>query len=365
MLRCISTAMLLFCCLAQAGAQARIAEIAEIEGVRENIVRGIGLVMGLNKTGDKAQASKRMVESVLSRNQINVEPSELGLGNYAMVLVTAKIDPFRRPGTKIDVTVSSMMDAGSLFGGVLLQTHLVGFDNETVYAIAEGSLAASGIGAEGGSGTSVTINHPTVATIPNGALIEKEIPMQITSSRGVVCFNLRNQDWVTAHNLETVVNKLYPGAARAVTAATIEVYVPEEMKSRLTHFIATIQDLVVDVHMVSKVVINARTGEIAAGKDVKISTVAVTYGKLNVTITEAPEPALANPFTNGPGVVSIPRTDVAITEEQRGLQVVPGGETVAKLAQSLNALGATPRQLIGIFETIKAAGALQAELVIK
>lgn len=346
-------------------AQSRIAEITDIEGVRDNVVRGIGLVVGLNKTGDKASLSKRMIQSVLERNQITVDTADLGAGNTAVVLVTARIDAFKRPGSKIDVTVSSMQDASSLFGGMLLETQLTGYDRTTVYAIAEGSLSATGVGAEGTSGTSVTINHPTVATIPNGATIEKEIPMQITDRRGVIRFNLKNEDWTTARNIETVINEKNAGVARAIDAGTVEVRVPDASRARVTPFIAQLQQLIVEVHMISKVIIDARTGVIVAGQDVKISTVAVTHGKLNVTISEAPEPALANPFTQGPGVVPIPRSDVQITEETRGLQVIPGGETVAKLAQSLNTLGASPRQLIGIFEAIKAAGALQAELIVK
>lgn len=345
--------------------QSRIAEITDIEGVRENIVRGIGLVVGLNKTGDKAALSKRMMQSVLQRNQINVDLGELGLGNAAVVLVTAKIDPFKRPGSRIDVVVSSMEDASSLFGGTLLETHLVGFDRETVYAIAEGPLSASGIGAEGQTGSSVTINHPTVATIPGGALVEKDIPMQITDRRGILKFNLKNQDWTTARNIETAINSKFAGSSKAVDAGSVEVRVPDKFKQTVTQFIAEIQKMTVETHMVSKIIIESRTGIIIAGQDVKISTVAVTHGKLNVTISEAPEAALANPFTQGPGIASVPKSDVSISEESRGLQVVQGGETVAKLAQSMNALGASPRQLIGIFEAIKAAGALQAELVIK
>lgn len=358
-------AILLFAATVRAQTVARVAEITDIEGVRENIVRGIGLVVGLNKTGDKAGVSKRLIQSVLQRNQITAEVSDLGLGNYAIVLVTARIEPFKRLGSRIDVTVSSMQDAASLYGGTLLETHLVGFDRETVYAIAEGPISGSGIGAEGSSGSSVTVNHPTVATMPNGALVEKEIPMQITNDRGMVVLNLKNQDWSTARNIERVVGEKYLGAARAVDGGSVEIRVPESHKNRVTEFIASLQDLKVDVHVVSKVIIDSRTGVIVAGQDVRIATVAVTHGKLNVTISETPEAAHANPFTRGEAIKELPRSDVQIQEETKGLQVVQGGETVARLAQSLNSLGASPRQLIGILEAIKAAGALQAELIVK
>lgn len=344
--------------------KARIAEITDIEGVRQNIVRGIGLVVGLNKTGDRSQLSQRMVASIMQNNRINASISELGTGNAAVVMVTAVIDPFKRPGSRIDVTISSIQDAKSLFGGVLLETHLLSFDRKTVYGVAEGPISVGGHGASGQSGSSVTINHPTVGTIPGGALMEKAIDMTITDRRGMVNFNLKNQDWTTSKNIAAAINRVHAATARSVNAGSVEVQVPDAFKQRVTEFIASIQDLVIDVHTVSRVVINERTGIITAGQNVRISTTAVAHGKLTVTIREEPQVAAAAPFTNGPGLMPVPLTDVKIEEEDNGLQVVQGGESVARLAMSLNALGASPRQLIEIFKALKAQGALQADLVI-
>ena len=344
--------------------QSRIAEITEIEGVRQNIVRGIGLVVGLNKTGDRSQLGQRMIASIMKNNRINASISELGSQNAAVVMVTATIDPFKRPGSRIDVTVSSIQDAKSLFGGVLMETHLTGFDRKTVYGIAEGPLSVGGLGATGASGSSITVNHPTVGTIPGGALIEKAIEMVIADRRGVVKLNLKNQDWTTSRNIAAAINAIHPATAKATNAGCVDVHVPENMRSRLTTFIAGIQDLVVAVHTVGRVVINERTGIVTAGQHVRISTTAVAHGKLTVTIREETEVAQAQPFTNGPALLPIPFSDVKIEEEKRGLQVMEGGESVARLAMSLNALGASPRQLIAIFKALKAQGALQADLVI-
>ncbi len=345
--------------------QARIGELTGIEGVRDNIIRGVGLVVGLNGEGDKSKLARRMIANVLKRSGVNALESDLDASNAAVVMVTARIDPFRRPGSRIDVTVSSMLDAKSLRGGTLLDTRLAGFDAETVYAIAEGPVVVNGVSAQGQSGSSVTINHPTVANIPNGALVEKAIPMRITDLRDVVTLNLKNQDWTTAYNIEKVVNGKYPGSARAVNAGVVEVKVPAALKDRVTEFIASIQDLTVEVHTVSKIVIDEKSGFIVAGANVRISKVAVAQGDLSVTVEEAPQPVVANSFTQGPSIAAVPRSRVSIEEEKSGLQVVKGGESVAQLAASLNALGASPRQLIAILQGIKAAGALHADLEVR
>ncbi len=345
--------------------QARIAEITDIEGVRDNQVSGIGLVVGLNGTGDKSILARRMAVSMFQKFGINTTPQEMKSDNIAVVQVTAKLDPFKRPGSKVDVVVSSLQDAKNLFGGTLMETLLYGKDRKTVYAIAEGPISAAGLEASGQSGSSVTINHPTSASMPNGARVEKAVPMSIFDSRNVVRFQLKNQNWKTAANVEEAINRMFPGVARATNAGMIEVKIPPQWKDRVTEFIATIQDIRVKVDMVSKLIINRKTGVIVAGENVRISKVAVAVGSINITIEEAPQPVVAQPFTEGPSLGAVPRSVATISQEKRELSVLPGGTSVAELAASLNELKLSPNQLISILEEIKAAGALHAEMEIR
>ncbi len=348
-----------------AGAQARIAEIADLEGVRDNYVKGIGLVVGLNGTGDGTDITKRMLANMLTRSNVNATMSEVDSKNAAVVMVTARLSPFKRPGGRLDVDVACINNASSLQGGTLVETYLMGPDQQTVYAIAQGPVSTPSKRAEGQSGSSVTVSHPTVATVPNGALIEKAVDMQIHDSRNIITLNLKNQNWNTAANVAKAIEEKHAGAARAVDAGMIEVKIPADWLGRVTEFIASIQELRVEVDMISKVIVNRKTGVIIAGQDVRISKVAVAQGSISVTIEETPIPVTAAPFTEGPSIAAVPRSEVQVTEENRGLKVVDGGESVASLAASLNALGVLPSELISILEAIKAAGALHAELEVR
>ena len=364
--RTLSIPSLVLILMGSLSAQSRIAEITEVNGVRPNKIRGIGLVTGLNNSGDQSTLARRMISNMVKRLHLKVDESEISDGNAAVVWVDATLDPFKRPGSRIDVTVSSFQDARSLFGGVLAETHLLGFDRKTVYAVAEGPLTVGGVSAEGRSGSSVTVNHPTVGTIPGGALVERGVEMRPVDERGRVSFDLRRPNWRTAQNIADAINKRYPGLARARDAGRVEVTPRARSNSAdVTALIAEIQSLRVRVDSVSKVVINERSGIITAGADVRISTVAVAYGQLSVTVDEQPQPAAAAPFTEGPGIITVPNSGVDIVEERRPMKVLDGGETVGRLTQALNALGATPRQLIEIFKAIDAAGALHAELLIQ
>ncbi|MCB9834142.1 MAG: flagellar basal body P-ring protein FlgI [Planctomycetes bacterium] len=346
-------------------AQARIAEIADLEGVRDNYIKGIGLVVGLNGTGDGTDITKRMLANMLTRNNVNATPQDVDSKNAAVVMVTARLSPFKRPGSRLDVDVACINNATNLSGGTLIETYLYGPDQQTVYAIAQGPVSTPTKKAEGQSGSSVVVAHPTVASIPSGALIEKSVEMQIHNNRNVVTFNLRNQNFNTASNVARAIEAKYPGTAHAVDAGMIEVKIPDAWMTRITEFIASIQEIRVEVDMVSKIVVNRKTGVIIAGQDVRISKVAVAQGSISVTIEENPIPVTAAPFTEGPSIAAVPRSEVQITEENRGLKVVDGGESVASLAASLNALGVAPSELISILETIKAAGALHAELEVR
>ncbi|MEE9391434.1 MAG: flagellar basal body P-ring protein FlgI [Planctomycetota bacterium] len=357
-------ALLLLMLAGALAAQSRIAEITDVQGVRENRLRGMGLVIGLNKTGDKSALAQRLIGNMLRRENINALAAEIGTGNAAVVMVTAKLDPFRRPGSKIDVTISSLNDAKSLRGGTLLATHLKGPYGKTVYAIAEGPMIVGAIAAEGDSGSSVTINHPTVGKIPGGAMVEKGVAMKITDRRGYITLQLKNQDWKTAHNIQEGINRLFPAVAKAVDAGAVEIRLNESRRRDVTNFLAKIQDIRVVVHAVSKVVVDEKTGTILVGSNVRVSTVAIAQGKLSVTISETPLPVVAAPFTEGPAISSVPRSEVNIQEQGTALKVVEGGQSIARLTEALNAIGASPSQLISILQQMKSMGALHAELVV-
>ncbi len=345
--------------------QSRIAEIADIEGVRDNQVSGIGLVVGLNGSGDKSILARRMTVNMFKKFGINTTQQEVGSGNIAVVQVTARLDPFKRPDSKLDVVVSSMQDAKDLYGGTLMETLLYGKDQKTVYAIAEGPVSAAGVQAAGESGSTITQNHPTVASIARGARVEKTVPMQILDNRHVIRFHLKNQNWKTASNVAKVINEKFPSSAQAKNAGVIEVKIPKAWTMKLTEFIANVQDLRVQVDMISKVIINRKTGVIVAGENVRISKVAVAVGGINVTIEEAPQPVVAAPFTQGQSIAAVPRTTLTISEQASELSVLQGGTSVAVLVASLNELKLTPSQLISMLEEIKAAGALHAEMEIR
>lgn len=346
------------------GAQSRIAEITDIEGVRSNRIRGLGVVSGLAGTGDKSQLALRMIANLVKRYGLNVETNELEAGNCAVVMVSAKLDPFRGMGSTIDVTVSSLQKATSLRGGQLEETQLTGPYQREVYALASGPLVVGGATASGSSGSEVTINVTTVGTISGGATVEKTVPMRISDRRGIVRFQIKNPDWTTARNISDAINQNWPEVAQALDSGTVEVTVPVAQRSRLVEFISKIQQLRVRVDSVSRVVVDERRGIIVAGAEVRISRVAVSYGKLSVTISETPEAAIHAPFTRGGGATTLPRSEVRIEEDNNALQVVEGGESISRVVQSLKALGASPRELIAILQQMKAAGALHAELVV-
>ena len=346
-------------------AQARIAEIADIEGVRDNVISGVGLVIGLNGNGDKSPAAAQMIANIYDKYGFKTTPATLGIGNAAVVHVSARLDPFKRKGSRLDIQVASMLDAKDLFGGLLMETYLYGRDHKTVYAIAEGPLSAPGLAAAGSSGSSVVVNHPTAAAIPSGAVVEKVVEMKIKDARNVITFHLKNWNFKTATNVAKAINEKHPESANPVGGGVVEVKVPLVWHARLTEFIAGIQELRVEIDVVSKVIVNRKTGVIVAGKDVRISTVAVTQGTIGITIQEEPLPVTAAPFTEGPSIAAVPRSDVTISEGDKGIQVIDGGVSIASLAQSLSALQVSPSQLISILEAIKAQGALHADLEVR
>lgn len=349
-----------------ANAAARIKDIADIKGVRGNQLVGYGLVIGLNGTGDSlrnAPFTQQSVQSMLDRMGINIRSGQPRTKNLAAVMVTAELPAFASKGQRIDVTVSSLGDAKSLAGGTLLMTSLAGA-NETIYAVAQGSLAVSGIAATG-TAQSVTQGVPTSGRISNGAYVERDAPGTF-SEDGMLELQLRNPDFRTAIRIVDAINtygrEQYGMAlAREIDFRSVEIRKPKAVaKARL---FAEIGDLLVEPDQTARVVIDERTGTIVIGKDVRISTVGVSHGTITVKVSEAPSVSQPQPFSNGETVV-VPETSVSVGESGGSVTQLKGA-SLQELVTALNRMGLKPQGIIAILEAIKSAGALQAELVVQ
>jgi flagellar P-ring protein precursor FlgI len=345
----------------------RIKDIVDIQGLRGNPLRGIGLVIGLTNTGDTTALSRQMLTNILRDAGLVLSPAELTGGNIAVVMVTAELGPFDRQGSHIDVDVSAIGDAKSLQGGMLLPTPLEGLDDQ-VYAVAQGGISIGGWAAEGGK-ASITKNHQTVGRIPDGAIVEKEELATFVDFIGgnrVITLNLRNSDFSTAQRISKVINQRYPNSTEVVDAGTIKVKIPGEIgQSDVAGFIDDITKHQVQVDVPAVVVINERTGTIVVGQNVGISAVAISQGSLVVKIkeTEIVSQPIA-PFSDAGTTERVPETIIGVEEKEGYLIPVSRAVTVSELAKNLNAIGATPRDLIAIFNALKKAGVLQAKLVI-
>lgn len=345
-------------------AEVRIKDIARVQGIRDNSLYGYGLVVGLSGTGDKSTGSPftpQAVASMLQRLGIAVPVERLDGKNVAAVMVTAKLPPFVKPGATLDVMVSSLGDATTLQGGTLLLTPLQGPDAR-VYVLAQGPLSVGGVSASGASGDTVQKNHPTVGRVPNGGVVEREVPMALDPTS--VTLTLRNADFTTAVRLADAVNGVGFGeVARATDPSTVVTTVPPDFQSRLTEFIARIEMATLQVDAPARVVINERTGTVIMGSHLRISTVAVAHGNLTIKIREEKQVSQPAPFApRSAQTVVVPRSDVSVKEEKRQLIVVPDGVSLGDVVQGLNAIGVTPRDLISILQAIRQAGALMADL---
>jgi flagellar P-ring protein FlgI len=339
--------------------QARIGDVTHIKGMRDNDLFGTGIVVGLNDTGDSAKVTRRALANLLAKHAIDTSIQDVKDGAAALVMVTAKLPPFAKEGDRIDVTVSVLGDAESLFGGVLLFTPLTGADG-TVWATAQGPLTVGGFTASG-SAASVSQNHPTVATIRNGAIVEEELPARIVED-GVLELRLADPDFETARRIVEVINAMAHDAASSTDPAAVRIKFPQEINEKERNgFIARLQDLVVRPHSRARVIVNERSGTIVAGEHVRIGRCAIAHGNLTVTISEAPSVSQPAPFSAGETTV-VPRTDITTDTEQNGLSVMPETTTIGELATALNALGAAPRDLIAILQALATAGSLHAEL---
>ena len=362
----ITGALIVCTIISSTGRCERIKDIVDIQGLRGNPLRGVGLVVGLANSGDTSLLSRQILTNVLRDSGLVLNPSDLSGGNIAVVMVTAELGPFAREGSRIDVEVSAIGDAKSLQGGTLLPTPLKGLDDQ-VYAIAEGGVSIGGWTASGDK-ASVTKNHQTVGLIPNVAIVEEyefDIFVENIACQRVVTLNLRNHDFSTAERISKVINQDYPDSAVVADAGTIRVKIPPKISSDgITGFIADITKLDVKVDIPAVVVINERTGTIVVGENVGISAVAISQGSLVVKIAETERVVQpVAPFSDSGTTERIPETTIGVEEQPAHLIPVSRSVTVSELAKSLNGIGATPSDMIAIFNALKAAGALQANLV--
>jgi flagellar P-ring protein precursor FlgI len=344
----------------------RVRDLVVVAGARDNQLLGYGLVVGLAGDGDKdPEYTKQTVANVLQRYGVNIPASTLSSKNVGVVLVTAEIPAFIKPGTRLDVQVSSMGDAKSLQGGVLLQTPLLGADNR-VYAVAQGPLAVGGFsaGTSGAGGANVTKNHPTVGTIINGALVEHEIPATIVRDNTIELL-LREPGFTSAALLAETINLCFTNSAQAVDSTSVRIRMPPGAETRPVEFIARLEALEVTPDTPARLIINERTGTIVATATIRISRCAVSQGNLTITIANTLTASQPNPMSNTGRTVVVPSTDTKVTESKASMVSLPELPTVEKVASALNALGVTPRDMMAIFQTMKQAGALQAELIIR
>jgi flagellar P-ring protein precursor FlgI len=339
---------------------ARIKDIASVSGMRKNQLVGYGLVVGLSGTGDQ-RGSDFTVQSIfnmLDKMGVRVDKATLKPKNVAAVMVTAQMPVSSRPGSRLDVTVSSLGDASSLLGGVLLVTPLKGVDG-SIYAIAQGSLLVGGVSAQG-PGASVSKNITTVGIVPGGANVERGVAFSFNDQPDLT-LSLRNPDFSTATRMAKRVNEVMGSAlASAVDAGTVRLAVPPENQGNLAPLMASIENIEVTPDHRARVVVDEKTGTVVLGQNVQISPVAVTHGNLQIQVQESADVSQPLPFSGGQTVVT-PQTNIAVNEENRKLKMIEGA-TLQELVEGLNALGATPRDLISILRTLEASGALAADL---
>lgn len=342
---------------------ARIKDIAYFIGDRNNSLNGYGLLVGLDGTGDKdkTQFTNSTLANLLDNSGIHVDPTTVKVKNVAAVMVTANLPAFVRNGSRIDVQISSIGDATSLQGGTLLLTPLKGPDGK-VYAVAQGPISLGGFAVSGGTGTTVQKNHPTVGFISGGAVVEREVPVEL-AGRGELELVLQQPDFNTANKAADAINMAMGSQfAKAVSSGTVKLKVPGQYQSNIVQFIAQVETVTIQPDSVAKVVINGRTGTIVMGENVTISPVAVAHGNLTIQVSEQPAVSQPLPFANGRTQV-VPQTQINVQEGKGTLHLVKG-VTIGQVVKGLNAIGATAQDLSSILQTIKAAGAMQAEVEI-
>jgi flagellar P-ring protein precursor FlgI len=343
---------------------ARLKDVTSVQGAAETPLIGYGLVVGLNKTGDKRQTifSGQTLANMLERFGIAVAPGEMKVENIAAVIVTSQLGPYAATGSKLDVTVSSIGDARSLQGGTLLPVPLRGPDGKVV-ALAQGALSLGGFGA-GGGGNSVQVNHLTVGRVPNGALVQDAHPAAMPTG-GQLRFALHEPDFISANRVAKAINlELGSNAAHVIDAGAVTVAVPTQYADSIPDLIARLEPLPVTTDVAARVVINERTGTVVMGGDVRLGPAAVAQGSLSVKIATQYDVSQPAPFSPNGQTTVTPRTDVSADEKGAQIVTLDAGATLGDVVRALNLLGATPRDVIAIMQALKASGALKAELVI-
>lgn len=368
MMRTLTLVALLLGLLALAPTDAhavRIETLTNVRGVRQNQLIGYGLVVGLQGTGDTAQArfTIQSTAAMLRRLGATIDPASIQTKNAAAVMVTATLPAATNPGTLLDVTVSSMGNARSLVGGTLLQTPLYGGDRQ-VYAVAQGSVITGGFSGGGSSGSSVTQNHLTAGRVPGGAIVERRAAQPALAGEAMV-LTLRDPSFVMATRIVDAINgALGEGSATASDGGTVNVKVPEQYRENPVAMMAAINVIDVEADSRARVVINERTGTVVLGAGVRINEVAIAQGGLTIEVKEQPRVSQPNPFGQGETVV-VPGTTVTATAATGSLQRIDNTATLSDVVTALNALGAKPRDLVVIFQALRAAGALQAEIEVQ
>ena len=355
--------------LAPSSAKAeRIKDIAMVEGARSNQLVGFGLVVGLDGTGDQvtqtpftSQAARSMLQQFGVNLPQGVNPQTK---NMASVIVTAELPAFGKPGQKLDVTVSSLGNAGSLRGGELLLTSLKG-GNGQVYAVAQGSLVVSGFGAEGGDGSRIQVNTKSAGRIPNGAIIEREVASSLTDGTDKVRFLLHEADFSTARNAAFAINSLFgPGTAKALDGVSVEVAAPTDPSAKVA-YLAELENVeVARAAPAAKVIINSRSGTIVFGSQVTVGPAAVAHGNLTVTVDESLLVSQPGPFARGGQTAVVPDTDITIEEEEVRMFAFEGGVDLSEIVTAVNRVGAAPGDLVAILEALQKAGAISAQLIV-
>ena len=346
-------------------AKSRIKDVVEFEGVRENMLVGYGLVVGLNGTGDalrNAAFTKQSLESMLERLGVNTRDATLNTKNVAAVMVTAKLPAFAASGAQIDANVSALGDAKSLLGGTLLVTPLMGADG-SAYAVAQGTVQTGSVSASGASGSTVSKGVPTSGRIAGGAIVEKETGFQL-ASMSTLRLTLRNPDFTTAGRVADAINARYPGSAAALNPTIVAIH-PLNGQDMMS-FISQVENLSVEPDSPAKVVIDEISGVIVMSENVRVSTVAIQQGNLTITVRESSQVSQPAPFSKLGTTAVVPQSDLSVDEEKgKKFVTIKSGASLTTMVAGLNALGVTPRDMISILQSIRTAGALQADIEVQ
>ncbi|MDO6416548.1 flagellar basal body P-ring protein FlgI [Sphingomonas sp. BIUV-7] len=341
----------------------RIKDLGNFQGLRSNQLTGYGIVVGLAGTGDDSlDYATQGMKGIASRFGLALPASiNPALKNAAAVMVTADIPAFAKPGQKLDITVSAMGKAKSLRGGTLLMMPLQGADGQ-IYAMAQGNLAVGGLGVDAADGSKITVNVPTAGRIPGGATVEREVAAGFATTPEVL-FNLAEADLTTVARVADSINARFPGRARAIDAATVAIVAPPGAETR-TMLMGQIEDLLVDpADAPARVIVNARTGTVVINGAVRIAPAAVSHGKLTVRVNENYKVSQPEAFSQG-GTAIVPKSGITVDEEKRPMFRFAPGASLSDIVKAVNAIGASPADLVAILEALKQAGAMKAELIV-